>query len=103
MQRRALDAEFKAFMKESIEDRKGLRQELAGNTRTLDAVHIALFAKDDENELGITGLVPSMQRVVQHVTVTCSIAKFLKRLAVGVVGTLAALIPIGQALGWWHG
>lgn len=101
MQRRQLDAKFEAFMAESIADRKGIREELARSTRTLNEVHTALFARDDDNDLGITGLVPSMQRVMQHVNVTCGIAKFLKWSVISAGAIAAALIPISQILGWW--
>jgi hypothetical protein len=109
--RRALDAEFKEFMQQSLEDRKGIRKEVDGlraevaaNTRTTNEIHTALFAKNDDNDLGITGLVVSMQRVVNHSEVVCNFAKFAKRLVVGagsLAGALAAIAAVGQLLGWW--
>lgn len=99
--RRQIDTEFKDFMRESMADRKSIRESLAENTRTTHEVHLALFAKNDDNELGITGLVISMQKVLTHVEVVCSYAKFFKRTILTVGGIAAALVPIGQLLGWW--
>lgn len=99
--RRGLDAEFKSFMTESLADRKSIREALAENTRATHEVHLALFARDDENDFGMTGLVVNMQKVLKHVEVVCGIAKFFKWLVVGVGSLTAALIPIGQVLGWW--
>lgn len=102
--RRGLDAEFKSFMQESLADRKSIREALAENTRATHEVHLALFAKDDDNELGITGLVISMQRVLKHVEVVCGIAQFFKRLVIGggsVAAAIAAILALGEFFGRW--
>lgn len=106
--RRALDAEFAAFMKASIADREDIRAKVsnletavADNTRTTNEVHTALFAKNDNNEFGITGLVTNMQSVVKHIEVVCSIAKFLKWSVVGTGSLAAAAVPFGKIFGWW--
>lgn len=107
--RRQLDAKFEDFMAKSIEDRTGIRKEVDGlraavadNTRMTNEVHIALFAKNDDNELGITGLVIIMQRILNHTEIVCNFAKFAKHLVVG-GGTLAAAIAAILALGGYFG
>lgn len=106
--RRALDTEFATFMQASLADRQAIREEvaqlakaLAANTRTTDEVHTALFAKDDNNEFGTTGLVVNMQTVLNHVKVVCGIAKFFRWVVIGVGGLAAAVVPVGQIFGWW--
>lgn len=107
--RRALDTKFEEFMRESIEDRRGirkevdeLRSEVAANTNMTREVHVALFATDDRNEFGITGLVTNMQTVVKHIEVVCNFAKFTKRLIIG-GGSFAAAITAILALGGYFG
>lgn len=106
--RRALDVQFAEFMQASMVDRadiraqvEGLKTDVAANTRTTNEVHTALFAKDDSNEFGITGLVTNMQNVVKHIEVVCSIAKFLKWSVVGTGSLAAAAVPFGKIFGWW--
>lgn len=99
--RRTIDAKFEAFMVESMEDRKRIRAELADNSRATNEMHTALFAKDDNNDLGITGLVVGMQTVLKHVEVVCNIARFLKWAVVGTGGIAAAAVPFGKIFGWW--
>lgn len=98
--RRGLDVEFKDFMQASLADRKSIREALAENTRATNEVHLALFAPDDHNEFGMTGLVVNMQKVLKHVEVVCNIAKFFKWLAVSVLAAAAAILPLAQAMGW---
>lgn len=109
--RRQLDAKFEDFMVKSLEDRQGIRKEVDGlraavadNTRMTNEVHIALFAKNDDNELGITGLVISMQRILSHTEVVCNFAKFAKNIIVGggsLAAAIAAIIALGSLFGRW--
>lgn len=98
--RAAMDAEFKAFMEESLADRKSIRGELAANTRTINEVHTALFAKDDSNEFGITGLVTNMQAVVRHTEIVCNFARFCRALIIGALGMIVPALAGAHYLGW---
>ena len=98
--RAAMDAEFKAFMEESLADRKSIRGELAANTRTINEVHTALFAKDDSNEFGITGLVTNMQNVARHTEIVCNFARFCKALIIGALGMIVPALAGAHYLGW---
>jgi hypothetical protein len=106
--RRQLDAKFEEFMAKSIEDRAGIRGKVdqlelavADNTRTTNAIHTALFARSDDNEFGMTGLMTNMQTVLKHTEVVCNFAKFAKWSIVGLGGLAAAVLPVGKLLGWW--
>jgi hypothetical protein len=88
--RREIDAKFEEFMVKTTTDVEGLQKGLAANTATTNAIHTALFAKDDNNVYGMPGLMTNMQKVVTHTEVVCNIAKFAKRLAIGLVAVLIA-------------
>lgn len=94
--RRALDAEFAAFMKSSDQRYTELSARVNDNTRITNEVHTALFAKNSDNEFGTPGLVVMVQQVVNHTRVVCNIARFFKWLA---VATLAAGVSAVAFLG----
>lgn len=99
--RRAIDEKFEDFMRESMADRRSIRKELEANTRTIYEMHTALFAKDDNNEFGITGLVVNMQNMVKHQEVLCNIAKFFKWLAVAAVSVATGGAALIQFFSMW--
>ncbi len=98
--RSALDERFEAFMAASLTDRRGIREELSKNTRTIGEIHVALFAQDEHNEFGMTGLVTNMQRVVRHTEVVCNLARFCKWAVVGALSMLAPALAALHYLGW---
>jgi len=61
----------------------------------------ALFAKDNNNEFGMPGLMVSMQKVDKHIDVTCNIAIWLRRLIVGMLGLGAPAAAIGHYFKLW--
>ena len=97
--RRAIDTKIEEFMRASIEDRMSIREQVvkldravAGNTQTINEMHTALFAKDDDNEFGVAGLMVNMQKIVKHTEVTCNIARFLKWSTVSVLGVVVPIL-----------
>jgi hypothetical protein len=98
--RRAVDAQFGEFMQDSDARVNRLEKAVARLEAVINEMHTALFAKDDTNEYGVTGLMVNMQRIVRHTEVVCNIARFFKWCVVGVLGIVTPFLAALHYLGW---
>lgn len=65
----------------------------------LDQVHLALFAKDDDNENGQRGLMHTAQRIEQHIDTVCKLARWARNSIVAIAGLIAAVGAAAKAVG----
>ena len=93
----------------STERRVGLSEvmeHLRGIRTTLDRQDVALFARTEDNEFGMPGVMTVMQRVDAHIDVLCAWARTAKKIlkaavwTAGSLGTIAGTIAAARAVGW---
>jgi hypothetical protein len=70
----------------------------------LEKIDTALFATDDENEYGITGLMVTARKMSSHIDTVCTLGRFTKKAAqwlAAVASAVSAIWFLGFQLGWW--
>lgn len=70
----------------------------------LERMNTALFAKDDDNEFKMTGLMVIGQRIDSHIDTVCALGRFARKSLVGlgsVASAVSAIWFLGFQLGWW--
>lgn len=66
-------------------------EDLRGVCRRLE---VAMFATDENNQNQSVGVMTMMTRIVHHIETVCGIAVFAKKVLIGFVGLIGALLTI---------
>jgi hypothetical protein len=70
----------------------------------LGRMNTALFAKDDDNEFKMTGLMVIGQRIDSHIDTVCAMGRYLRHAIVwlgSIASGVSAIWFLGFQLGWW--
>lgn len=69
----------------------------------LEKIDTALFATDDENEYGITGLMVTARKMSSHIDTVCALGRFVRNAIIwlgGLAGGLSGILYLCFQMGW---
>jgi hypothetical protein len=93
-------SEFDKFVSCTLKSREENAARFDRHETILNKLHVAMFAKDDDNENGQPGLMVTAKNIDNHITAVCSIANALKLAVIGICGILIPLAGVAKAFGW---
>ena len=66
----------------------------------VDALHVAMFAPNSDNDFQTPGVMTTMKKLDNHIDVLCNVGKWLKRLLVFVVTIVMPGLVSAYQMGW---
>lgn len=68
--------------------------------RRLDDIHVALFAKDNNNANDQPGVMVTMKRLDGHIDSVCNIARWSWQITLGFCSLIASAAVTAHQMGW---
>lgn len=69
----------------------------------IEKIDTALFATDDDNEYGVTGLMVTAKKMSSHIDTVCALGRFVRNAIIwlgGLAGGLSGILYLGFQMGW---